>query len=279
MDKNSASAAWYRSFPRAWPKPKAIVIISAHWEESGAVTVTSGESPPLIYDYYGFPAETYELKYPAPGDPALAAEIAGMLNAAGVAAKLDSSRGFDHGMFIPLKLMYPDADVPVVQVSLLSSLDSAAHIAIGAALAPLAAPGRDILLVGSGQATHNLRTMDPSQPAGQTSPREASFLAWLKETVTAAATAEATAAEDGSGKDSSKDGGSSSRAAVLSAAARRERLEKWERLAPHARYVHPREEHLMPLHVVEGYVGFCPGRLMHDRTLLGTLSLMSFEFA
>ena len=116
LNSDSPAAKWYRTFTKAWPKPSAIVIVSAHWEGKSTVLVTTGAKHPLLYDYYGFPPNTYELGYDCPGQPALAGRILELLREAGIPAGEESSRGYDHGVFIPLKLMYPDADIPVVQV-------------------------------------------------------------------------------------------------------------------------------------------------------------------
>lgn len=116
MNANSPAAEWYRTFTKDWPKPSAIVVVSAHWEGKGAVRVTTGAKHPLFFDYYGFPSYTYELDYDCPGEPALAGRILELLRQAGLPARGDQTRGYDHGVFIPLKLMYPEASVPVVQV-------------------------------------------------------------------------------------------------------------------------------------------------------------------
>ena len=137
-------------------KPSAIVVVSAHWEEPEA-TVTAHPKPPLIYDYYGFPAKSYSLEYPAPGDPELAARLVVALAEKGVSAVLDHERGFDHGLYIPLLLMYPEADIPCIQLSLLSSLDPEKHIRIGEALSGLARD--DIMVLGSGFSFHNLKVL------------------------------------------------------------------------------------------------------------------------
>ena len=115
------------SIAAAIDRPEAIIVVSAHWEEPAA-TITSAPRPEIIYDYYGFPPESYEIQYPAPGHPELASRLQACLQDNGVATELDPDRGFDHGLFIPLKIMYPEADIPCVQLSLLSSLDPAAHI-------------------------------------------------------------------------------------------------------------------------------------------------------
>lgn len=205
------------------PRPDAIVVVSAHWEAEVA-TVTASAAPELFYDYYGFPEESYRIAYPAPGDPGLAALIRGQLQARGLQAEGDSSRGFDHGLFVPLKLMYPMADIPCVQVSLLSSLDARAHLDLGQALSGIAgAAGRNILLLGSGSSFHNLQAFFGSKDADIYS-RNQGFESWLEHTLTAASLAESE---------------------------RFHRLVHWE-LAPHGRYCHPREEHLLPLHVCYG---------------------------
>ncbi|EGT3628826.1 dioxygenase [Morganella morganii] len=198
--------------------PKAIVLITAHWEES-VVTLSNSPKPGILYDYYGFPPEAYQLTYPALGEPELAAQIANMLVDKGLSARLDSERAFDHGTFVPLKLMYPEANIPVVQMSLVRSLDPETHIAIGEALAPLRDQG--VLIVGSGMSFHNMRAFFSSDPSVQS--RSAEFDYWLTQTLTA----------------------SDSSAEVKTA------LTHWQS-APEARFSHPREEHLLPLHVCFG---------------------------
>ena len=204
-------------------RPSAILVVSAHWE-ARVPTLTSGSRPPLIYDYYGFPEESYRITYPCPGAPALAGAIRDALGTAGFAPVLDSERGFDHSLFVPLKLMYPEADIPCVQLSLLQSLDPAEHLQLGAALASLRHEG--LLVVGSGFSFHNLRTFfAPDTPESRS--RNEAFEAWLIETC--------------SSPDLAED-------------ERARRLEQWAQ-APHARYCHPREEHLLPLHVCYGMAG------------------------
>lgn len=165
----------------------------------------------------GFPPHTYELEFPAPGDPALAARIIALLTDAGVETRADPTRGYDHGVFIPLMLVFPDADVPVVQVSLHSSLDPTLHARIGAALAPLRREG--ILLLGSGATTHNLGQMRSSGwGATKTDPAQAGFVSWLTETVV-----------------------------KKSGVERLDRLTRWRKEAPGFRVAHPREEHVLPI--------------------------------
>jgi aromatic ring-opening dioxygenase catalytic subunit (LigB family) len=201
-------------------KPSAIIVVSAHWENEVAA-ITHGARPPLIYDYYGFPDAAYNIEYPAPGAPQLAERIHAALADRHFQAKLDPERGFDHGLFIPLLLMYPDADIPCVQVSLLANLDPADHIRMGEALAESAEDG--VLIVGSGFSFHNMKAFF-QQDTAQTKAMNEAFEAWLLETC-------------------------SSRS--IDEADRAQRLIDWES-APSARYCHPREEHLLPLHVCYG---------------------------
>lgn len=201
-------------------KPSAIIIISAHWEET-VVTITSGETPALLYDYRGFPAAAYQIQYPAPGDPVLAAKMHHWLQQGGIAAKLDNRRGFDHGLYVPLKIMFPDATIPCIQLSLLNNLSAAAHIAVGKALAELRQ--ENVLIIGSGFSFHNLKAFF-SQTAHALDPENEAFEHWLIDTCTNP---------------------------QLSAQERETRLVHWDQ-APFARYCHPREEHLLPLHVCFG---------------------------
>ena len=140
--------------PAQLKKPDAILVISAHWEESCA-TLLGSQSPPMLYDYYGFPDEAYKITYPAPGNPELAKRIVQLLETNKITAQIDTERGFDHGLFIPMKLMYPKADISSLQLSLLRGLNSAAHIALGKALRELTK--ENLLVVGSGFSFHNLR--------------------------------------------------------------------------------------------------------------------------
>jgi len=167
------------TLPKVLPKPKAILMISAHWENKIA-TVSSSPKPKMIYDYGGFPAQCYEYQYPAAGDPALAQSIADIIKSNGIDCKLDEQRGYDHGTFVPLMLMYPDADIPVVQLSLLNSLDPAKHIALGTAIASLRKQG--VLIIGSGQSFHEVNG---------TFEQSAAFDNWLTETLVSSPTDEA----------------------------------------------------------------------------------------
>ena len=222
-------------------KPKGIVLVSAHWLESD-VGVMNGAQPELLFDYDGFPPHTYELKYPAPGSPALAQRVQDLLAQAGQASHTNASRGYDHGMFIPMLLLFPEADIPVVQVSLLKNLDPAAHLQLGQRLAALRDEG--ILIIGSGMSFHNMRGYgDP-----RFGPISDTFDDWLTQAVTAPAQE------------------------------RDQALTGWE-AAPGARLCHPprAEEHLLPLMVVAGAAGDDLGRkVFSDRVLETTLSGFTF---
>lgn len=217
---HQALVQFLQAIPQRLGMPRAIVVISAHWE-TPVISVTAGAQPPLLYDYYGFPPESYRIQYPAQGDPALALQIVEMVQSAGFAAEADGQRGFDHGMFVPLLLMYPQAQIPVVQVSLLQGLDPARHVALGKALAPLRQQG--VLIVGSGMSFHNMQAFYHTPESEQGGWLRA-FDEWLRETCC--------------------DPG-------LAAEEREQRLIDWLQ-APHARYNHPREEHLLPLQVCFG---------------------------
>jgi 4,5-DOPA dioxygenase extradiol len=141
---------------QALPRPRAILMVSAHWE-SAPTTLGATEKVPLVYDFYGFPEELYRIQYPAPGAPALAARVEGLLAAAGLPSQRDPRRGLDHGAYVPLTMMYPAADVPVLQLSL-PTMDPRPLFALGRALAPLRDEGA--LIIGSGFLTHNLRMFD-----------------------------------------------------------------------------------------------------------------------
>ena len=140
-------------------RPKAFVVVTAHWEEAEP-TVSAAAAPGMLYDYYGFPAHTYQLKYPAPGAPAIAGAVKGLIAAAGLKVGENSERGFDHGVFVPFLIIDPEAQIPVVMLSLQHDLDPAAHIVIGKALAPLRDQG--IAIVGSGMSFHDLRSFRES---------------------------------------------------------------------------------------------------------------------
>lgn len=224
-------------------RPSAILVISAHWE-SDVPTLTSGEHPPLIYDYYGFPEESYHIQYPCPGEPDLAHQTYAALNTAQVPVQLDADRGFDHGLFVPLKIMFPDADIPCIQLSLMNSLNPSDHIQLGRALRSLAYD--NLLVIGSGFSFHNLREFFKVGTPDSKAMNKA-FEDWLLKTCT------------------SPD---------ISEEERKQRLIRWED-APHARYCHPREEHLLPLHVCYG-LAQSPCTEAFELEILGKKSSMYF---
>ncbi len=209
-----------REFPSTIPKPEAIVVISAHWEEP-VISITAHKNPPMLFDYHGFPPESYEYDYPAPGRPRLASRIKAMLATAAIESRLDYERGFDHGVFIPLMLMYPQADIPCVQISLSNSLDSAFHVELGKALAPL--KNENLLILGSGFSFHNMQAL-MNKRDDAIDEKNRLFEDWLAQTCSDP---------------------------ELELGERERRLIEWDR-APHARYCHPREEHLLPLQVCFG---------------------------
>ena len=221
-------------------RPKAVLVISGHWEEAD-FSVMASPNPPMVYDYYGFPPHTYEVTYPAPGDPALAQRVQSLLQGAGLPSRLNTTQGYDHGTFVPLYIMYPDADVPVVQLSLQSGYDPAAHLAVGRALAPLR--DEDLLIVGSGLSYHNLLQFGP----GAAAPSKA-FDDWLQQAMADAP------------------------------ADRTQKLLDWSH-APAARIAHPREDHLVPLMVAvgaaEGEQATC---VYHEEGIFGGVTASSFRF-
>jgi aromatic ring-opening dioxygenase catalytic subunit (LigB family) len=230
-----------QDLPHQLPEPpRAVLVVSGHWEEE-QFTVSSAAHPGMVYDYYGFPPETYRISYPAPGSPQLAARVRELLGAAGWQVHADDARGFDHGTFSMLQPIFPDADVPVVQLSMKISMDPAEHIAAGAALATLR--DENILIIGSGQSYHNLRRWGPAgtRPA-------AAFDAWLRQTLLAGTPAE-----------------------------RRAALIHWQD-APAAREAHPHEDHLMPLMVVVGAAGDDPAVAVYGEQFMGCLAVSSFRF-
>jgi aromatic ring-opening dioxygenase catalytic subunit (LigB family) len=228
-----------RELPSSLPeRPRAILIVSGHWETQG-FGLTASARPSLVFDYYGFPPHTYQLRYDAPGAPELAARAAALLEGAGFQARLDPGRGLDHGVFVPLKVVFPEADVPVVELSLDASLDASLHLAAGRALAPLRNEG--VLVMGAGMSFHNLRALGDArltEPSRQ-------FDAWL---------------------DAAARSPADERAALLSRG----------QDAPAARVAHPRHEHLLPMMVAAG-ASDQPGRRIYSELVLGTM-ISGFAF-
>lgn len=222
-------------------KPRAVLMISGHWEAQ-QFSLMAAERPTMVYDYGGFPAHTYSIRYPAPGDPALARQVKALIENAGLPSALDAQRGFDHGAFTTLFPMYPEADVPVVQLSMLQGYDPATHLALGRALAPLRDEG--VLIVGSGLSYHNLRAFGP---AARTASGQ--FDAWLQQTLLQTPPAE-----------------------------RSTLLTQWS-AAPAARQAHPREDHLIPLMVAVGAAEQEAGALIyHESAFMGGVTASSFRF-
>lgn len=223
-------------------QPRAALVISGHWETRG-VKISSGAHPGMIYDYQGFPEETYHIAYRAPGDPALAERIRAMLDDAGITAQLDPLRGFDHGTFSLMKPLYPEENLPIVELSLDAGMDPEFHVRIGRALAPLRKEG--VLIIGSGLSFHNLRAMNT--PEGFSASRK--FDAWLCHVLL-----------------------------DLSPPQRTQALIDWEK-APAARDTHPREDHLLPLMVSLGAAEHERAALIYHQTdFFGGLTVSSFRF-
>ncbi len=221
--------------------PKAVLVISGHWEDD-VHAVMASTRPGMVYDYGGFPPHTYQVQYRAPGSPALAGRVVQLLEAAGLPTRLDSERGFDHGTFVPLYVMYPDAQVPVVELALRHGYDPAGHLALGRALAPLRDEG--VLIVGSGLSYHNLRQFGPQGRL----PSQA-FDGWLQQALVNS-----------------------------TPSAREQALLHWSE-APSARLAHPREDHLIPLMVAVGAAFDEPGTCVyHEDAVMGGLTVSSFRF-
>lgn len=199
------------------PKPRAILVASPHWM-TPAVQLSASERPQTIHDFGGFPAPLYDLRYPAPGDPELAARAIEILTCVGIDAQPDRSRGLDHGAWVPLLHMYPDADVPVVQISVPGRRPASWFHALGRALSPLR--GDDVLIIGSGSLTHNLYEFTGA--AAGTAPYVDAFARWMADTL---------------------------------ASGDVDTLLDYRRLAPHAERAHPTDEHLMPLMFAHGAAG------------------------
>lgn len=230
-----------RDIPRqVGGKPNAVLVITAHWE-GPQFLVSASPRPPMIYDYGGFPPHTYQIQYPAPGSPELAARVKQLLDAAGHPARLDHQRGFDHGTFSALFPVFPEADVPLVQLSLKHGYDPLTHVEVGRALAGLR--GEGVLIVGSGLSYHNLRQFGAAGAASSKS-----FDAWLRDSM------------------------------ALPAPQRLQRLLEWER-APGARQAHPQEDHLLPLMVALGAAEQEASSVVyHEDDFFGALAVTSFRF-
>ncbi|MCX8522086.1 MAG: class III extradiol ring-cleavage dioxygenase [Rhodoferax sp.] len=237
----STTAQQFRNLPQSLPaRPEAVLVITGHWT-TGQFSVSSAAHPPMDYDYTGFPPHTYQLQYPAPGAPALAQRVADLLAAAGVNCLQDPERGFDHGTFVPLGLMYPAADMPIVLLSMKHGYDTAEHLRVGALLAPLRDEG--ILIMGSGLSYHNMGGFGKAA----SSPIASAFEHYLNLAITQA-----------------------------DAEQRKRMLLNWQD-APHARLAHPREDHLIPLMVVAGAAGTDRGERLFVEHALG-VDMASYRF-
>ncbi|KFE55068.1 DODA-type extradiol aromatic ring-opening family dioxygenase [Pseudomonas syringae] len=222
------------------PKPRAIVIVSAHWE-SQDLRVNGNPQPETWHDFGGFPPALFAVQYPAPGLPELSLQVAALLDAAGLPARIDSKRPFDHGVWVPLSLMYPQADIPVVQVSLPSRQGPALQTQVGQALASLRAEG--VLVIGSGSITHNLRELDWHAGPESVEPWAKEFRDWMIDKLA-----------------------SNDEAA----------LHDYRKLAPHAVRSHPSDEHLLPLYFARGAGG--EFSVAHQGFTMGALGMDIYRF-
>lgn len=229
---------------RRLPRPRALLVISPHWD-TPAARVSSAPMPETIHDFYGFPPPLYELRYPAPGAPELAAKVRERLDAAGIGCELDPGRGLDHGAWSPLRFLYPQADIPVTQLSLQSDLPPARQYAIGQALRPLTSEG--VLIVGSGSMTHNLGEFRGNRFDSPPLPYVQEFQAWF---------------------------------AVQLAQGDLPALLDYRKRAPHAQRAHPADDHLMPLYVALGAAGESPrAERVVDEVVYGMLAMDTYLFA
>ena len=236
---HNALATFLKTIPTQIPRPEVIVVISAHWERDIPV-ITANPTPELIYDYFGFPEAAYKITYPATGATDLADTMQALLTQARIKARTDTRRGFDHGLFVPLKIMYPEANIPCIQLSLTADLDPAAHLDVGNALRSLCS--NKILILGSGFSFHNMGAFANYDPAVEMDdPENHAFQQWLIQTCTDPA---------------------------INPKQRRDQMIHWER-APHSRYCHPREEHLLPLHVCIGMAGYGQAQTVFQDKIMG----------
>jgi len=224
-------------------KPSAILVISAHWE-TATPTITVADVNTTIHDFYGFPRALYQLSYPAPGSQTLAETVSDLLCTAGLACQTDRQRGLDHGAWVPLLLMYPDADIPVIQLSLQQGLGPAHHLQIGRALEPLRR--QNVLIIGSGAFTHDLSRFRGQSIDAPASPDVDAFADWMTERLLQPGNCD---------------------------------LITYRRQAPYAAVQHPSEEHLLPLFVARGAGGDqCTTRHLHRSTTYGMLRMDAFSF-
>lgn len=242
---DSPAHRFLQGLGKSLPRPKAIVMLSAHWESVGGPAVSLAEKPATIHDFGGFPAALYQIQYPAPGQPAIAEQAATLLQDAGLAVKRSPERGLDHGAWVPLMLMYPEFDIPALQVSVLHRASAAEHEQLGRALAPLREQG--VLIVGSGSLTHNLYEFR-GQPIDTPAPQwVSSFSDWMADKL---------------------------------AAGEREALLAYRKQAPYARENHPTDEHLMPLFGAMGAAGEqIKAERLHASYEYGVLAMDAYAFS
>jgi 4,5-DOPA dioxygenase extradiol len=240
--ESGGTADFLRDLGKGLERPTAIICVSAHWDRPSP-SVSGAASPRTVHDFVGFPQQLYALRYPAPGSPELARKIADALAAIGLQAQVDHDRGLDHGVWVPLTLMYPAADVPVVALSVDSGADPTFHFDIGRALDPFRAQG--FLILGSGGATHNLRDVMQRPPLAPPLSYAQEFTEWLCLAVTQGRTGD---------------------------------LLEYRERAPHAERAHPTTEHFLPLFVALGAAGAPLGRVLHREFAYGALSLAAFAW-
>ena len=243
---NGPTVAFFKRLGAEFERPTSILCISAHWE-TAAPAVSTAESPQMIYDFYGFPEALYQMTYPAPGAAHTARKAAASLSDAGLSCAVDPSQGFDHGCWVPLMVMYPEADIPVAQLSIQPDAGPAHHLEVGKALAPLRDEG--VLILGSGNVTHNLQDALGNMRAGTSNPPTpkwaAEFDDWVTDKVVSGDT---------------------------------EALINYRQRAPHAVQAHPRDEHFLPLFTNIGAANGGTGRQIHAEFMFGSLSMAAYAF-
>lgn len=243
LDAGGAGKAW-QAIAASLPRPRAVLMVSAHWETSLPM-LTGATRLQTIHDFGGFPAPLYKLRYDAPGSPELAEEAATLLRRAGIASSLNGVRGIDHGAWVPLRWMYPDVDVPVVQLSVQPGLGTQHHLQMGHALHSLTE--RDVLVIGSGHVTHNLRDWMMNRDAQQPLPYVTAFARWLEESLER-----------------------HDEAALLA----------YREAAPSAARAHPTEEHFLPLYVALGAAGVgAQSKRIHAGMEGAALSMDAYQFS
>jgi 4,5-DOPA dioxygenase extradiol len=240
---DSPARDFLRGLGRELGEPRAILVASAHWE-TPVPTLNSVARNTTIHDFYGFPPALFAMRYEPPGDPALAEKAAALLTDAGLQSAIDPQRGLDHGAWVPLSLMYPQAEIPVIQVSIQSDLDPAHHLRLGQALAPLRAD--NVLVIGSGSFTHNLSRLRRGETDAAQPPDVVAFANWFDAAISERRTDD---------------------------------LLNYRTRAPYAVQQHPTEEHLLPLYVALGAGGDAPaGERLHSSAMYSSLRMDAYAF-